>query len=142
MQIKKGEIIEGKVTGITPFGVFVSFDGGSSGMVHISEVSKTYVKDINDFVKMNDIVKVKVLDINESGKISLSISKAAEPQKTSEPKPRFKKAPANVTLGGRADKELSFEEMLSKFKQDSDDKLSDFKRVESRRGVGNKKSKR
>ena len=62
-----GEIIEGKITGITKFGVFVEIGDGVTGMVHISEVARTYVSEIRDFVKEGDSVKVKVLSINEEG---------------------------------------------------------------------------
>lgn len=69
-----GDIIEGKVTGIKPFGAFVAIDDKHQGLVHISEVAHQYVKDINEFIKVGDVVKVKVLTIDgDAGKISLSI---------------------------------------------------------------------
>ena len=76
MQLEVGGIYEGKVTGITKFGAFVSFEGGQTGMVHISEVASTFVTEIRDFVSEGQTVKVKVLSINEAGKISLSMKKA------------------------------------------------------------------
>lgn len=76
MQLEVGGIYEGKVTGITKFGAFVSFEGGQTGMVHISEVAPTFVTEIRDFVTEGQTVKVKVLSINEEGKISLSMKKA------------------------------------------------------------------
>jgi general stress protein 13 len=73
-QLKVGDIIEGKVTGIKPFGAFVAIDDEHQGLVHISEVSHDYVKDIHDVLAVGDIVKVKVTKIDgEAGKISLSI---------------------------------------------------------------------
>ena len=75
MQVEIGEILEGKVTGITKFGAFVELAEGKTGMVHISEVSNSYVDDINQFLKEGDVVKVKVINISEEGKISLSIKK-------------------------------------------------------------------
>ena len=112
MEFEVGQITEGKVSGITKFGVFVALEGGRTGMVHISEVSKDFVKDLNDYVKIGDVVKVKVIGV-EKGKISLSMSKAV---------PEPKKADA-------------FEEMLSKFKQRSDDKMSDLRRsADQKRG--------
>lgn len=83
MQLEQGSIIEGKVTGILKFGAFVDLGNGKSGMVHISEVAATYVSDINDFLKVGQQVKVKVISIGEDGKIALSIKKA-------EPKPEMK----------------------------------------------------
>lgn len=76
MQIEVGQIIEGKVVGITKFGVFVDLGEGKSGLVHISEIAQTYVSDVKEFVKENDTVKMKVLNISEDGKISLSIKRA------------------------------------------------------------------
>ena len=63
MQHEVGSIVEGKVTGITKFGAFVELEGGSVGMVHISEISQSYVNDINDYLKEQQIVKVKILNI-------------------------------------------------------------------------------
>lgn len=75
-----GDIVEGKITGIKPFGAFVAVDEEHQGLVHISEIAYQYVKDIHDFLKVGDTVKVKVLKIDEaSGKISLSI-RATEPE--------------------------------------------------------------
>ena len=80
MQLEVGKIVEGKVTGITKFGAFVDLGEGKTGMVHISEVASSYVKEITDFVKENDVVKVVVLSIAEDGKIALSM-KRAQPAK-------------------------------------------------------------
>lgn len=74
-----GSIVEGKVTGITKFGAFVELPGGSVGMVHISEISQTYVNDISEHLKEQQMVKVKILNIGDDGKISLSIKKALPP---------------------------------------------------------------
>jgi len=73
MQVQVGEILEGKVTGITGFGAFVEIGEGVTGMVHISEVSNKYITDIKEILKLNDTVKVKVLNISEDNKISLII---------------------------------------------------------------------
>ena len=75
MQLEIGKIYTGKVKGITQYGAFVDIDGGGTGMVHISEVSNTYVNDIHDHLTENQEVKVKVIGINEAGKVSLSIKK-------------------------------------------------------------------
>ena len=77
-QLAVGNIVEGKVTGITKFGAFVELPGGKTGMVHISEVAATYVKEIKDFIQENQMVKVKILSISEDGKVSLSIKKAQD----------------------------------------------------------------
>ncbi|MEG1887594.1 MAG: S1 RNA-binding domain-containing protein [Oscillospiraceae bacterium] len=126
MSIAVGEIVEGKITGITNFGVFVDLGDGKSGMVHISEVAQTYVSEIKDHVKENDVVKMKVLNIMEDGKISLSIKRAMDPPKR---QPRRQNSfdgtpPWQSKKGDPA----NFEDMLSKFKQTSDEKFSDLKR--------------
>jgi len=144
MQVAVGEVIEGKVTGITKFGAFVELPGGKTGMVHISEVAPTFVKEIKDHVTLNQEVKVKVLAISEEGKISLSIKRAMEPQQPaqrqsaprqggyqrrqqpSEPKVT---SPAGYEWTPRNRNEnMSFEDMMAKFKQSSDDKMSDLKK--------------
>lgn len=136
--IEVGSVLEGKVTGITKFGAFVELPEGKTGMVHISEVAPTFVKEIRDFLTENQQVKVKVINISEDGKISLSIKKAVEPQRNNAP------AKKNVSQGRPGGFEWqntrnnsgSFEEMLQRFKQTSDEKMSDINKrnVESKRG--------
>ncbi len=76
MQLEVGSIVEGKVTGITKFGAFVELSEGKSGMVHISEVADVFVSEITEFISEGQTVKVKIININEDGKISLSMKKA------------------------------------------------------------------
>ena len=73
MELEVGKILEGKVSGVTKFGAFVTLPDGETGMVHISEVAPTFVNEINDFVKVGDTVKVKVLSLGDGKKISLSL---------------------------------------------------------------------
>ena len=125
-QIAVGEILEGKVSGITKFGAFVDFENGQTGMVHISEVAPSYVQDINDHLQMGQKVKVKVLNISDDGKIGLSIKKAME----RDTKPASTRPP-RVDFGysqKKSNENMSFEDMLAKFKQTSDDKMSDLKK--------------
>ncbi len=137
MQLDVGKIYEGKVTGITKFGAFVELEPGTTGMVHISEVANTFVNEIKDHLTEGQEVKVKVLTVGEDGKISLSIKKAVD-----NPPPRkdFKR---NNNGGRRFDKEnakpqqekapmtpeAAFEDMLNKFKQSSDERMGDLKKV-------------
>lgn len=124
MAIEVGSLWEGKVTGLSKFGAFIQLPNGKSGMVHISEISTEYVKDIHDHLEEGKKVRVKVIGIDDKGRISLSIKKAIEDDKLSE-----KKA-------------LSFEDMLSKFKQESDDKFADYKMTkENRRADYSKRRK-
>ena len=73
MAIEVGSVLEGVVSGITEFGAFIELPEGKVGLVHISEVADEFVKDIKDFLKEKDTVKVKVLSVDERGKIGLSI---------------------------------------------------------------------
>lgn len=83
MALQVGDIIEGKVTGIKPFGAFVSLPEGKNGLVHISEVSYEYVQDIATVLKEGQAVSVKVLSIAPDGKIALSIKRTQPaPQRT------------------------------------------------------------
>ena len=135
MQLTVGQIVEGKITGITNFGVFIDLGEGKSGLVHISEVARSYVSDIKEFVKINDVVKAKVLNIGDDGKISLSIKKALEPETQPKEREQRNKRPVNnykpdgsYTWTPKNQEPASFEEMMSRFKQTSDEKFSDLKR--------------
>lgn len=136
-----GAIVDGKITGLTGFGAFVSLPDGKSGMVHISEVSNTYVKDIKDFLKEGQDVKVKVVGVSPEGKISLSIRKAQEPSEEEKAarkndRPRNDKPkndrPRNANVWQGQPKQnkgaMTFEEMMAQFKQVSDEKMTDLKR--------------
>ena len=138
MELTVGAILEGKVKSITNFGAFISLPEGKTGMVHISEVATEFVKDIKDHLKVGQQVKVKILSIADDGKISLSIRKAVEQPKTTRPKPNQPRRPAaNVWQGNKStdNQPQSFESMMAKFKQVSDEKMSDLKR-DSKHGGG------
>ena len=135
MSIEVGAILEGKVTGLTNFGAFVSLPGHVTGMVHISEVSDAYVKEIRDYLSEGQEIKVKVLSVGRDGKISLSIKQALPaPQPSEKPAPsRPPRAPRpsrpNIWQGQQpAGEPATFEDMMAKFKQVSDDKFSDLRR--------------
>src|SRR5690554_1592788 len=121
MSIEVGSIIEGKVTGITKFGAFVELPSGDTGLVHISEVANTYVKDISSFLKPDDTVKVKVIKVGDDGKIGLSI------KQLSKPSDRVDSAP-----------KMSFEDQMSKFMKESSEKLQDIRNRDAKRGGYNK----
>ncbi len=145
-QLSVGQIVEGKVTGITNFGVFVDIGGGKSGMVHISEVALTFVNNIRDHVNEGDTVQVKIMNIGEDGKISLSIKKALEQKNKAQSAPKKPRPPMNDTFVGFGTPKSepdSFEEMMNRFKQNSEEKFSDLKRKNnevrrSRRGAMSK----
>ncbi|CEG28390.1 S1 domain-containing post-transcriptional regulator GSP13 [Bacillus sp. B-jedd] len=88
-KIEPGSVLAGKVTGIQPYGAFVALDGNTQGLVHISEITHGYVKDVNEFLKVGDEVKVKVLSVDEeAGKVSLSIRATEEVPAQQQPKAR------------------------------------------------------
>ena len=132
MLVEVGNVVEGKVSGITNFGAFVQLPEGKTGLVHISEVAEEYVKDIKAHLTDNQVVKVKILTVDPNGKISLSIKKAIEP------KPIVRSSrPIDVDWNKSSSDRLSFEDLMAKFKKDSDEKLLDLKKsVESKRGGG------
>jgi len=143
MQLEPGTIIEGKVTGITPFGAFISFGDGKTGLVHISEIALGYVKNVQDHLKENDMVKAKILSVDQNGKISLSIKQALSNERPRDKKPersQSPKRPEDIDWSKKA-RPTSFEDMMAKFKQDSDEKLSDMKKaIDSKRGSSYRRS--
>ncbi len=132
MAVEIGAILEGKVTGITNFGAFIEFPDKTTGMVHISEVSSSFIKDIHEKLSEGDTVKVKVIDINEKGKIALSIKKALPQEEEVKPKrtERPRRSQPQVWTGTqRTEPEnMSFEDMMARFKTVSDEKMSDLKK--------------
>ncbi|QGU00521.1 RNA binding protein, contains ribosomal protein S1 domain [Candidatus Syntrophocurvum alkaliphilum] len=150
--IAPGEIIHGKVQGITKFGAFIELPGGAVGLVHISEIADTYVKDVNDFLKEGDEVTVKVLNV-AGKKIGLSIKKALKP----EPKPNNRDKPQSSTKpspkpkprsarshdqGSQGGSKVTLDDKIAKFFKESDERMQPLKnKVEpKRRSKGNKNS--
>ena len=151
LQLEVGAILEGKITGVKKFGAFVALPEGKTGMVHISEVSNSFIEDLSTVLTEGQPVKVKVMNIGEDGKIALSIKRTLPP----EPRPA-RPARQGGANGGRPPRQnrndgprvwqpkaqqpqgdLSFEDMMAKFKSQSEEKISDLKRVtENRRGGG------
>lgn len=123
MDLTIGTILEGKVKTITNYGAFIQLPEGRTGMVHISEISQSYVSDIRQHLTPGQVVKVKLIGIDEAGRISLSIKRAQEqehPQRPAAAKPSVPKAP------------LTFEEKLKQFMSDSDSKISGCRQYEHR----------
>lgn len=147
--IQVGSILEGKVTGITKFGAFVTLEGGRSGLVHISEIANTFVNEVRDYVQEGQTVRVLVLS-TDNGKLNLSMKRAqprpaarAARQEGSPPPPRPAAArpaavrPAAVqggeTLPPSGDRE--FEDKLKRFLSSSEGKMADLNRsMDGRRG--------
>ncbi|MFC6316197.1 S1 domain-containing RNA-binding protein [Lapidilactobacillus achengensis] len=152
MAVEIGSKVTGKVTGITNFGAFVDLGSGKSGLVHISEISNQYVKDIHDVLSVGDVVTVKVVS-EQNGKIGLSIKQASEeqPAAATHAKPVHHDRPRrerhesegsnnnwrrnnNNNNGGHPGHQ-DFDSMLSGFLKDSEDRLTAIKRnTEGKRG--------
>lgn len=128
MHLEVGNIVEGVVSGITKFGAFIKLPDGITGLVHISEVADGYVKDVSTYLKENQTVKVKVLTVEEGGKVGLSIKKAFEKSEVHTARPA-------TEWRGERPQEFSFEDRLNRFMKDSDEKQLDLKKnTDSKRG--------
>lgn len=154
MAIEVGTKLEGKVTGITNFGAFIELSGGVTGLVHISEIADNYVKDVKDHLKLDDVVTVKVINVDKDGKIGLSIKQAvdrpagAEPARQERPSggrpggdrgghhDRGQRGGYQQDRGGnRFNKQVTFEDKMSRFLKDSEERISSLKKnTESKRG--------
>ena len=140
MAIEVGTKVEGKVTGITHFGAFVDLSGGVTGLVHISEVADSYVKDIHEHLKVGDMVTVKVINVDQNGKIGLSIRQAVD-KPPEQQQQSFQRGPrGGGDRGGRPFKgggggRVTFDDKLSRFLKDSEERISSLKKsTESKRG--------
>ena len=126
-----GEILEGKVSGITKFGAFVALPDGKSGLVHISEVANAFVSDVSEHVQVGQTVKVKLLSYTPEGKINLSIKRAVDEPPRVDPRPRRQEQPsaprtaAPVPAAAETSGNQAFEDRLKKFMQESDSRIAD-----------------
>ncbi|MBS7315556.1 MAG: S1 RNA-binding domain-containing protein [Clostridiaceae bacterium] len=139
MAIDVGTVAEGKVTGITRYGAFVTLADNTVGMVHISEISYQYVNDIHDVLEIGQQVKVKVVNVDENGRVSFSIKKATPPPpRPAKPaaQPVMRKAPAKPQP-----EEMTFEDKLKEFMQSSDSRISDLKHYNDRK-TGSRRGRR
>ncbi|NLV49281.1 MAG: S1 RNA-binding domain-containing protein [Clostridiales bacterium] len=131
MDLVVGAIYDGKVTGLMKFGAFVALPGGKSGLVHISEIAYSYVTEVKDFLTEGQEVKVKLIGIDDNGRINLSIKKAQEPP----PKPPQRSSiPRGQTRSAAVESSVSFEDKLKQFMQDSDSKISGIRQYTDKKG--------
>ena len=141
MELEVGSIVSGRVTGITKFGAVVALEGGKSGLVHISEISGSYVNDIHDFLTDGQEVQVKILSVSPEGKINLSI-KQAQPTPAHRPRPARPASapvrPAVAVMPTVVQPEPTFEDKLKHFMSVSESKQSEF----NRRMAGNRGGRR
>ena len=122
MELTVGTILEGKVKTITNFGAFVALPDGKTGLVHISEVARTFVSDVRAHLTEGQDVKVMVIG-TENGKINLSIKRAAEPSPAAPRRdaPKAQKEPSGPP---------TFDDMVKRFLADSDSKISGVRQYE------------
>lgn len=132
MAISIGEIVNGKVVKTTNFGAFVKIEEGVEGLVHISELSNGYVKNVEDVVKVGDEVKVKIVS-EKDGKIAMSIKQTIE----NKPRPAKKDW---VSETKEDSKDMSFEDKLNKFIKQSNENLQQARTRENKRGNNRRKS--
>ena len=150
MGIEVGSILDGKVTGITKFGAFVSLPGNRSGLVHISEIAYSYVNDVHDLLAEGQEVKVKVIGIDDNNRINLSIKQALPPPPRPERRPGPRPEGGDRRPQGRRPGPgpgagrgftpepaqprgpASFEDQLKQFMASSDSKLSELHMNEKR----------
>jgi len=148
VDISAGEVLQGRVAEVRDFGAFVWLDDGKKGLIHISEISDEYVKDIHNRVKPNQKVKIKVLSVKEDGRIELSLKQAESLEYTRPPKQErehphlpaveYMGEPPNINFHDR-DVPEEFDIMLKVFKRASEENLLDNKRNIERKRVGDKK---
>ena len=133
MSVNVGDIVECSVINITNYGAFVQLEDNQKGLIHISEIANKYVEDANTVLKVGQVVKAKVLSI-DNGKISLSIKQLEKSQtiKKEFKEHNYKKQESNEPK--------TFEDILSKFMKDSEERQTDLKRsFESKRGCSGKR---
>ena len=128
MEFEVGAILTGKITGITKFGAFVTVAPGKSGLVHISEIASTYVSDVRDHLTEGQEVTVKVIGVDKSGRMNLSMKSVAPVSAdiiSHRSQPKQQEAPP----------EPSFEDKLKRFMQDSNNKMSGLKSNTDKKGA-------
>lgn len=112
-------MVDGTVQRITPYGAFLQLEDGRLGLVHISEIDRNYVRNVEDHLHLNDRVQAKVVAIKEDGKIDLSIKSLQDPA------PRIDR---------RSGRDPGFEQMLKRFMRQSEERQVDYKRaIENKR---------
>ena len=127
--IVPGELVEGKVQGITRFGAFVELPGGAVGLVHISEIADTYVRDVKDFVREGDKVKVKVLNV-DGKKIGLSIKQATAKENKQVKRPargRSAERYRDHTQANKLPQNESLDDKIARFLKESDERMQPLK---------------
>ena len=134
MEFTPGTIMEGTVRSIASFGAFINLPEGKTGLVHISEVASTFVTDIHRHISEGQAVRVKVLNTDERGRLSLSIKQAEPPQDSasSQNRPVRKTVSRPASFQAPRPEPESFEDKLKQFMADSNSKISGVRQYEHR----------
>lgn len=150
MAIEIGSTVDGVVVKVTEYGAIVRMQGGKTGLIHISEIADTFVRDVKEYFKEHDRVRVRVLSVNSKGRYELSTKQVEQPpQSLLSPKSAktIERPPEVIDLGPEPESEMettavaqSFEERLSRFVKESEERLLQLKRnIESKRGNNRKR---
>ncbi len=150
MAVETGQIVQGTVVRLLPYGVLVRLEDGQTGLVHISEIDQNYVRDVADYFGVNDPVSVRVLNTGDRGKIELSVKQAlgegqslpqrqpsaeGDAPREARPESRGEYRGGGGSDGPRRESRSSFEEKMGEFTRQSSERLSDLKRnIENKRG--------
>lgn len=141
------KVVKGKVTKITTFGAFVAVideqnpKSTKSGLIHISEISSDFVRDIHDFLKEGQEIEAAVVSIDESGRYTLSLKRLA-PKAPPKPVQGVINTPPADFYADKKGGDMTFETMMSHFKSISEDKMSDIKKgYDGKRGKNTKRAK-
>ncbi len=118
MHAEAGKKCKGKVVGITGFGAFVRLEDGSNGLIHISQVSTSYVSDVHEFLSVGQEVEPTVLSVDEKGRIALTL-RTPRPLRDGGNQPILFSPPKAPD---------GFENMLEHFRSVSDEKMGDLRR--------------
>lgn len=133
MEFTPGTVLEGTVKSIAAFGAFINLPEGKTGLVHISEVASTYVTDIRQHLTEGQTVRVKILNTDERGRMSLSIKQAQAPTPARKPAgeaPARRGIPRPQSFQPVRTEPESFEEKLKQFMADSNSKISGVRQYE------------
>lgn len=128
MALAVGQIVDGTVSNLTKFGAFVNLPEDKSGLVHISEISDSYVENVSDFLEKGQKIKVKILSLDDRGKIALSMKQAEKKSAK----------PVEINFSKKQDNDLSFEDKLSKFLKDSNEKMESARSRENSKMSGSR----
>lgn len=147
MSIDIGSTVDGTIIKLAEYGAIVRLQDGKTGLIHISEIADTFVRDVKDYFKEHDRVKVKVLSLNSKGRYELSTKHVEQPVPevavtVQRPRPApqviepVNLGPDSMRSWEKHQGGTSFEDQMSRFLKDSQERLLDLKRnIECKRGI-------